>query len=396
MLSFDFCYDSINFILLLVMFYVGHSISSGKFYWQYAAWGAIAFIIIEGLRYGRGVDYMHYVDVYNYDLESGQRLFTGLNELLKSIGVSAVHAFMFYAIPFIVGGCTLLKTMRKYALYTYPLFLISFISFHEAFIRQALATSFIFLYVVRLNKILVAFSRTKIKASDICMLIIYFLIAYSIHSVAAVGIFVITVIFIFIKKPLPYIVIIPIFLIGKLYLASHFDWSYINGLLSFMSSHDDKLACYADNADRWFSDDAMSNQYSRNAVIQILETVADTVLIYLGAKVCQYILGLRVMEQKQGKYIYSRAHVYVAFYNVFVVGVLIFQTFFNLEIVRRVAYSWYLFWFVPLALVLYYRKNTRIFNQMDRYMMLSFIFWIWDYIRFLFVFDKAPMFIWDK
>lgn len=396
MFNFKFDYDCINLFLLWVMYYAGRNISRARSYWKYASLCAIVFIIVEGVRYARGVDYMHYVDIYNYDLEENQRLFTWINQRLKDIGIEAVNSFMFYAVPFILCGLRLMKEMKRYAFYMFPIFLICFISFHEAFIRQALATSFVFLYIVVLNRIQTNVSCHKFKWMDFTYLLICIIVAYSIHSVTIIGLFVITIIFVFVRNPFPWSITIPLLLIGKLYMANHFDWSILNSLLNFMASQDEKLAGYAGNTDRWFSDEAMNDAYTRNISIQILETIADAVLLYLGAKVCKYVSREGVMIQsKSNDYSPSKSHLYISLYNVCVIGVFVFQTFYNLEIVRRVSYSWYLFWFVPLAMILYYRKDKEIFNKKDQYMMYAFVFWIWDYIRFLFVFKNEPLFIWD-
>ena len=85
----------------------------------------------------------------------------------------------------------------------------------------------------------------------------------------------------------------------------------------------------------------------------------------------------------------------ITLFNACIIGFLILETFYNLEIVRRVAYCWNIFWFIPISLILYYRKS-KIFNTFDKLLMLGFTYWLWEYIRFLFVWADTPMFIWDK
>lgn len=67
------------------MYWVGSQVSERKHYWKYCLLIILFFTLIEGVRYGRGVDYMHYVDVYKYDLEDNQILFTSLNRFLRSL-----------------------------------------------------------------------------------------------------------------------------------------------------------------------------------------------------------------------------------------------------------------------------------------------------------------------
>lgn len=65
MFNFDIVYDFINLFLFWIMFYEGNLISKGKNYYQCCMWIVLFFTLIEGVRYGRGVDYLHYIDVYN-------------------------------------------------------------------------------------------------------------------------------------------------------------------------------------------------------------------------------------------------------------------------------------------------------------------------------------------
>lgn len=397
MFSFDFVYDTINIFLLWIMYWVGSQVSKRKHYWRYCLLIILFFTLIEGVRYGRGVDYMHYVDVYKYDLEDNQILFTSLNRFLRSLGVSADYAFMVYAFPFIIGSLVMLKPLKKYACYMFPLFLMSIISIHEAFIRQALAMSFVFAYINVLNTEIDALLNRKIKFNRLLLLILLAVISYSIHSVAAIAIFVMTIVMVLIKKPFPCIYTIPLLILGKFVIAKIFDFSYLNSLLSFLGSSSDKFAGYTENADRWFSSDAMEEGYTRNVAIQLLETFGCCALLYLGNKILKYLQTSSNGSVKSllPKVADENIRLFVALFNVFVIGIVILETFYNLEIVRRVAHCWDIFWFAPMALILYYRKN-KVFNIFDKFLMLGFTFWLWEYIRFLFVWGETPLFIWDK
>lgn len=394
MFSFDFVYDFINLFLVWIMYHEGKLIGKGKNYWQCCWWIILFFTLIEGLRYGRGVDYLHYIDVYKHDLEDTQVVFTSLNLFLKSIGIPAEYAFMVYAFPFIVGAVIMLKPLKKYAAYLFPLFLISIISFHEAFIRQALAMSFYFMCINLLNNEVEDISRKKIKFNKILCLLALTFVSYSIHSVTIIAIFVIAVLMVFIKKPLPWIYTVPLLLLGKFVIAKSFDFSYLDSVLSFLGSSNEKFAGYTENADRWFSAEGMNDVYTRNIVIQFLESFGSCALFYLGNKILNYISA----EDKVGTITAvsnSNWRLLVTFFNASIIGFLILETFYNLEIVRRISYCWTIFWFVPVSLILYYRKS-KIFNTFDKFLMLGFTYWLWEYIRFLFVWTTTPMFIWDK
>ena len=397
MFSFDFVYDTLNIFLLWIMYWVGSQVSKRKHYWRYCLLIILFFTLIEGVRYGRGVDYMHYVDVYKYDLEDNQILFTSLNRFLRSLGVSADYAFMVYAFPFIIGSLVMLKPLKKYACYMFPLFLMSIISIHEAFIRQVLALSFCFMYIRLLNEEINAIINRKISINKIICLISLVLVAYSIHSVTILAIFVVTVLMVFIKKPLPWIYTVPLLLLGKFVISKSFDFSYLNDLLSFLGSSSDKFAGYTEDADRWFSAEGMNDAYTRNGAIEFLETFGCCALLYLGRKVLIKLYDISSVTKTNASIVVSNRNLclMITLFNASVIGFLILETFYNLEIVRRVAYCWNIFWFVPISLILYYRKS-KIFNTFDRLLMLGFTYWLWEFIRFLFVWADTPMFIWDK
>lgn len=399
MFNFDFTYDAINLILFVAMIWVGKIVSKRKNYWGPCFIIIVMFTLIEGARYGRGVDYLHYLDVFNYNLEDNQVLFTSINNFLKLLGVTAEGAFFFYAFPFIWGGLTLMKPTRKYAMYMFPLFLMSTIVIHESFPRQAFSLSFVFFYLAKLNNILENFPHKKIMIKQWAELFILALVAYSIHSIAIVGIFVSTLALIFLKRPFPWIFSVPILLLGKFVISKSFDFSYLNGLLQFLGSSNEKFSGYVDNADMWFSADAMNDAYNRNIIIELLETFGCCSLAYLGYKLLHKAKDTQnnINEQVKSGAILLGNHynLYVSLFNISIIGLVILETFYDLEIVRRVAYCWSIFWFVPVSLILYYRKS-KIFSNFDRLLMFGFFFWVWEYIRFLFVWQDVPMFIWDK
>lgn len=390
MFNFDFAYDSINILLLIIMWYAGYNITYGRSYWGYASLAIISFSVVEGVRYGRGIDYMHYIDVYKYNLEENQVVFTIFNKFLKSLGVLPEYAFFFYALFFILGAMLLLKSMRMYSMYVFPCFLISVISYHEAFVRQFFAISFVLVYIYVIN-----FARNNYnRMIAFVILVLAFIIAYSIHSVSAVTILGITVIFFGVKKAFPWQLTIPALIIGKFFLASFFDWNALTPFFNIIaSSSDTKFSWYAENSFAIFSDEAADSLYTRNFIIQILETFGCMSVFYLGNKICNMINNTSFAYFSQNN-ADEYGHLYTTLFNTFVLGTLVLESFYNLEIARRIAYGWSIFCFVPISLILFYRKYVFL-EKIDKYLMLGISYWLWEYIRFLFVFEKKPLFLWD-
>lgn len=141
-------YIFINLLLLSTFVIGGYNVKKGGSYWKNALSCSLVFVMVMGSRYGRGHDYLHYVDVYiNGDL-SNQYLFLLFNEGIKSIlGIGKYFIFYVYAIPFILCGFKFLKNFQNVANLAFPLFLMSMTYFEEYEIRQALSFSFVFLFL---------------------------------------------------------------------------------------------------------------------------------------------------------------------------------------------------------------------------------------------------------
>lgn len=112
--------------MLITFIIAGKGISKDKsHYWIYAFWPAIVFTIVLGLRLNRGNDYVHYMEVYLYDLEDKQVLFTAFNHFLKDLGTGPHWIFIWYSGAFILGAMFFLRSVKRYAAWVLPLFLIS-------------------------------------------------------------------------------------------------------------------------------------------------------------------------------------------------------------------------------------------------------------------------------
>lgn len=365
--------------MLTVFVVTGKCISKDKEnYWKYAIWPIITFTLVLGLRLNRGNDYIHYMQVYQYDLEDKQVLFTSFNHVLKSLGTGPHWIFIWYSGAFILGAMFFLKRIREYASFVFPLFLIAFITFSEYMIRQAFGYSFVFLFLA----FMFDDEMPKIKRWG-CMALCFWL-SYNIHSANAITCMVSVGLFYFVRFPLKPRYTIPMYLLATLYLQKNFDFSYLNGLLSFLGDQSDKFSAYTDNSDRWFSNDAKEVIYDRKPFIKLLQTMGDCSLIYL-SYVC--------MKLKPNKKISF-------FYNTFVIGAIITQCFYSLEILRRMGEIMYWYWAFPLAYYLYNAKyifrNFISKEQIFKCLSLALLFYVYEYFKYLFLrVDNMYKFLWD-
>lgn len=351
--------------MLVVFIAAGRFISNKKNYWKYAKWPVIAFTLILGLRLNRGHDYIHYMQVYLYDLEKEQVVFTTFNHFLKGLGTGPHWVFIWYSGVFILGAMFFLKSIKEYAKWVLPLFVISFTTFSEYMIRQAFGYTFIFIFM------LFMFNETMPKYKRWGCMFICFCLAYNIHSANGITCIIDVGLYYIIKKPFPALATIPLYLIASFYLQKNFDFSYLNGILSFLGEQNEKFSAYTDNADRWFGNDAKESIYERNPIVKIIQTIGDCSLIYLGNHI------LQIKKNKKITFLY----------NLFVCGAIFSQCFYSLEILRRMGDIMYWYWAFPLAYILSNKKiiansfnNKLILNLM----MLSLLFYAYDYIKYLF------------
>ena len=119
--------------------------SGNRKYWFYSIAYILLFAIIEGLRYGRGIDYLHYEDLYvNAFDESNMQdvVFTSLNRFLNILGVPVCGAFILYSALWCFSIFFFLRSFRNIIWLALPLFIIISLPNFECLIRQYFAFSF--------------------------------------------------------------------------------------------------------------------------------------------------------------------------------------------------------------------------------------------------------------
>ena len=375
----DLVYLFVNAVMLITFCVCGRNVSNNKSYIGNAFLCALIYSLCLGLRYGRGFDYFHYIDIYNYNLEETQVVFTQFNNFLKYIGVGEHYIFVVY--NFIEMACSMvfLYPFRKYAYWVFPLFMMATRHLNEYTIRQGFAFSFVFLLLFFFFKY---FNHLKKILKNVKFLLLFgtcLFVAYGIHSVAIITILWIISFAIFIKKPLPYLWTIIAFVLASYIFQNMFDFSVANNLLSFMASQDEKFSYYVENSDKWFTADSAADRYTRNPVVKIAETLGNISLFYWGYKV----IVMRFSENRQ----------VITLYNVFVTGSIFQKFFMNFEIINRVSSTGSLFWCIPLALVLHYRSDFK--KSKYKILLYFLIWWSYEYLKYLFMCGDMCKFLWD-
>lgn len=400
-LNLDIIYIILNLILLFTFWYAGKNISKGNDYWKNAILCVLAFTLVLGLRYGRGNDYHHYVYIYVYGYTEGtQRVFVWLNGLLKWMGVGKYYIFLFYSFIEIVCAMVFLKRYKQYAQYLFPLFLIANIFFDEYQIRQALGFSFVFLCLDRLFRIRNPKDIiTTQSLLNVALAVLYFTIAYSIHSACGYMLVIMIVVFVFYQKTIPLKYSIPALLFSAYFFSHWFDFNWLNPILDQFAGEDTRMNTYIENREQWFSEEGMKSKYERKPIILVAEILGTISL---------YILGSKAIN----KYV-KRADAY-AMYNFFVLGSIMQNAFRQLELLNRIGGDFALFFFFPLSIILYYsipkpklryNKQTQTISVILRksflknvWFKLMAVFLLWytyDILKYLFKRGDMTQFIWD-
>ena len=344
MLNLDFDYILLNFLLLWVFVIVGKNISKGKPYWPNAFWAVIAFTFVQGTRYARGNDYMHYSLTFRLQDNESNPLFNIINEILSNIGFNHYSCFMAYAFVFVLCAMFFLKRFREYATWIFPLFLLGYMQFEEYMIRQAFSYSFIFLFMLHLFQIPKLKSLVE-KKKHLIFCLLFSFISVSIHTANILVISLMTILYFFVRKPIHFWITIPIYWACVYLLPKIFDFGLLTPILNLIADNNERAASYVSRTDYWFSADGINDMYTRNPIIQLVECIGVSSLLYLGYK---YI------KQKN-----ELTPMWAVLLNMFFIGISMQSLFRGLEILNRIGRVNGLTWCFVLALVLTYKYGKK-------------------------------------
>jgi hypothetical protein len=326
----------------------------------------VCYSIIEGCRYGRGPDYLVYKEHFeNYFSYRGgeEPLFIWLNHSLKDIGFTHIGAFIVYSLIFIICIIFLLKDHKNLSLGTGIFFFTATFQFTEGPIRQAVGFSFIFLAI------------KFFYDQKWLFLVLSIIAACTIHS-SNIIILVFIVGLYFIKKPIPIIISIPLYLFFT-YIYDMSNVGFLGDLVRMSNlSLDSKFQSYVENSDHWFSAHGISDIYDQSLLAKTLRSLFDVSILYLGN-----ISLKRKPNQKM-----------VLFYSFFVFGALVYKAFFNLEILRRIADPFYIFWFLIVGYAFYEFKEKNFWIVAARYSVILYVILFLG--RFIF-FNPNARFVWN-
>ena len=327
------------------------------------------YIIVEGGRYGRGVDYFGYGPTYKFGRETQQPVFDFLNEVIRTVDMSTSLpygiCFHVYAIIFIFA---LFKLYSEYKFDTKFFLLFGCLAtlyMTEWTIRQGVSMAFFLpgLYYLEKKKYAISF--------------VFALLSVFTHYGNAVSIFIIYSCYALLaNKPLPIKLTIPLYLIFMLFFSRFLSFIGDKMALLDLSFLGGNFQGYVYNSEKNFGEDSVVEEWQRGAIQQILTT-------------CFYC-GIIVVGYYHHKILANKVYLY----NAFVLGILVVEPFHQIGSITRVFLLASVLWFIPLSLSFYnWRqiKNIRMV-RISAYAVWIYIILYWG--RYVFL-NPSATYVWN-
>ncbi|HEY5587811.1 MAG TPA: EpsG family protein [Candidatus Paceibacterota bacterium] len=371
-------YWILKILLVIILSYCGYGIAykQPKNFYVYAIIAALFYSLIEGLRWDRGMDYMHYYNdlLGRWETPNPEFLYKTIVYLLSGfMGLPYWCGFVTYSLLLISAFLMVLKVYPKAAFWGLPLFFLVTESSAENIIRQYLAISFmLFAYYAYLKQ------KKILTAVLLCCVPL-------IHMSGLIAV-VVFVLLALLKVPLkkPWILLV-------IYLALFFLWdiSYFKGITGYLSTinlgDNMKVQVYLDNSDRWFSNEGSISlvKYGKKYVdsaslTSILFTVlSQIIIIYYGFKA-------QLMDRK----------LQIAFYFTYI-AILFNVIGGDIEMYSRF-YDWYIYLMPFILGIAMYKVRM---NQYEKYVVIVILL-VHFFYGFLRSIGDIPYhgfaFIWDR
>lgn len=339
----------------------------------------IVFIVTEGLRYGRGGDqignygpfYLHcFSPNWSQDMES---LFVWINQIVYKLDITRDVfpfglIFVVFAAIFWTCLCILYKDYRNMTkgFLLFAIFSTNYLT--EWTIRQGVSFSFIFLSLHFLEK-------KKWIWVLICSLIVF-----GIHHGNVIAVLLIVCCyFLFNKKAFSWKITVPIFIILEYSMQVSTFLNIVQNIFSIvdLSGLGGNFQGYIEN-DVFEREAELAKEWERGNVTQFITVAFYSALI---------ILGSLVSKIKPDK-------IYI--YNVFVIGIMIFEPFRLAGTISRLFLGPSTLWFIPLSLVLFrYRDLVCIkpyIYKISKFIVYIYLILFWG--RYVFLNPEAN-YVWN-
>lgn len=370
-----YIYCTLMTVMLLLLYWAGKQLKND--YRLSSLPGVVAILVFtlnEGLRFGRGIDYNHYWQVY-MDLAHGWDNNQDIGYLLIErtflfLGLPFQALVIFMSFMFIFSSLLLMRHYKYIVMYALPLWIYYSKEPVGNMLRWYLAFSFIligFSYLLSDNKYRLRYYM------------LYSLIGCTIHYAIA-PIPIIFYLISFRKEPFlsPKIAVaafISVVLLFKTEMMLRFVDLMNN--LSFLSNISEKFNGYIENAEFWLTNNALGKTSGPSK----FDIIQFSFLLIVGHKCCK-INGSK----------------YILAYNLFLIGVLLYTMGIQLELAARYMRIFYFFGAIVFGNII---KMTqfRLIPYRNIVLPLILLFLIFPFYSALKIpFKKHPklsMYVWD-
>lgn len=268
----------------------------------------LIYTLIEGLRYGRGIDYDTYygvfTDIVKYDkyIQGTEPIFLWLCKIIGMIGLNYQCLILICSFVLILSGCYILKEHKEVLTFSLPLFAYTCLIAETVF-RFYLGFSFILVAIIAIN------NQSYKKA------IFWGIIATLIHY-ALLPIIILFILISFRKK----IILKPLYSC-IIYTLLILIWksSTLLSLLPFFSILDgvDRYASYTQNIEGFLTGE------HKEEVILATSTWIRITITHIFLIICGYYQAIK----RKGNIIYV--------YNILLIGILSFPICYKVELLNR-------------------------------------------------------------
>lgn len=340
----------------------------------------VVYVITEGLRYGRGVDqvgnygpfYLHCMNPKAWGQEF-ETVFVWINQIVYKIDPfkdTFIYGsiFVVYALLFFVCLYVYYKDKRKETklFLVFAILATNFIT--EWTIRQGVSFSFILLGY--------HFLEQRKWKSLVCAM----LLGFSIHHGNILAICIPIAFYFFLnKKPLPWKVTVPLFIVMEYTMQVSSFQNYIQMLSSYvdLSSLGGNFQHYV-QANSLSSEAEISKEWVRGDFTQFITIVFYSSLLITGCEVCKMV---------------SSKITYI--YNSFVVALLIFEPFRLAGSLTRLFNVLACLWFIPLSYALFNYKELAHYSKLMKWAMLFVSLYIIVYYGRYIFFNETANYVWN-
>lgn len=337
-------------LLIIIMLYFSY-VGRAKESWKYMVYGFVAYAVLFGMRFGVGVDYLSYKEVYETlgshfgPVESVEKMEWGFRLFSQAMALCGVHyTFYFGLIAFIQIWLTFLAFKDKHVLYPYLVFtfMVSFCMWltYSNGLRQILVVA-LWIIAIRL--------AVERKPWHYYALVISGLLA---HNSAAILLPLYPVIR-YLPRDWFRSITLQLCLLGVSLVIMK-----VNIVQSLFSRIDTLLQLAG------YGIYAQSNQ---------ADNVETEVSIGIGFVITLFMIVLMILYSKRMKD-YFDSPLLTAYYNIFFIGVLLKYVFISSNLFGRINYFFINVMFIVLASLLHYahREDRRLFYALLGLSVLSF------------------------